>query len=160
MTVDFTSIPDGTTVLAGNLYQGILFLDAMGGSLWRPASVSAGVLANDSIQADPRWQSRLFGAFVRPVAEVTLTMQCPRRATCSYQGWDGQHGFNTLNQVIPGSPDWQTVSLTVPAGGYLVSFEIDDRDDGQAGGVVFFIKNVSFTVIEPPAAPTNLHVVA
>ena len=160
MIVDFTNIPDGTSVSQGNLYAGILYLEAITGNYpWSTGIVSDGTL---EVQAQPMqtppppfvYQSHLTGVFLQPVTDVTLVVKCWRNASCSYQGVDKKGvGFNTSGLVIPGMidgnppplpPGWVTVRLTIPTDGHLVSFHIGNRDDGNNANGAFWLKSISF----------------
>lgn len=166
MTIDFTSIPDATPVSTGNLYGGILYLEAMTGYRWATGVVTGGALAVEPPQTpNPtgEYQSHLTGVFLRHVTAVTLVVKCYRNSACSYQGVDSHGvGFNTRGQVIPGSIDgnppptgWVNVPLTIPAGGHLVSFQINNRDP-KALDAAFYLKSISFTA--PPLPPGNLRI--
>ena len=177
VTIDFSAFPDGTPVTANNPYAGLLDLQASGGTEWVDSGSGSGILWSESTVANgalavvptgevppgtpPVWYyGRLTASFSAPVVAVSFAAWCSRTAGYSYSGVDALGdpfgGSGRIPGYIDGSPPppgpgyWVTFTPTIPEGGYLTGFQINNGDP-KLDDASFWVNDIMFTPVPEPS---------
>jgi hypothetical protein len=155
ISIDFTGIPDGTPLSAGNPYRSVMDLQAQAGYWFAAPLISrdvprtftevrvpSGSIQNGVVTVEPapcslvprpvdmlHSQKSVTATFHEPVSEVTFTaLDRSEFFNFTYQGVDGNGSrFSDINYAS--AIGLSTYVLQAPAGGYLTQIELVSTDD-------------------------------
>ena len=179
VVINFNAIPDGTLVSANNPYGGALNIQALeitdyqvytaNDVIYYSTSTEASIVGG-SLTVLPLYttdfnyyqsRSEMTATFEQPVIGVSFDAWCWRNAVYTYSGVDGNQLPLSSWGIIPGvvesgtAPELATYSLNLPAGGYLTSFSISNRDYHTANAA-FWVNNIVFTTVPEPSTAVLL----
>lgn len=169
ITADFNAFPDGTLVLPSHPFNGILQIQAEAAQDWYDYNtgesgriLTPAVIRLGSIEVLPvsyEWAYRYIASFtatfLEPVTDVSFKLMNYRTAGYQFSGLDAAglafSGNGSIDGLVedPIREPWVTVSLTIPDGGYLSAFTIENRDIRPDDAAVW-VDDISYAPIPEP----------